>query len=833
MANSKFYVVPEKRTVTLGMKESGSYFLCPSNTVMTGRYHKGDENGQTQYEYATLKAVDVNGNLVSGAITVEDIRWDSYIKESSGNGYSAPANRVIVGRQHKGDENGQTRYATAVIKIDGKTTTLEEGLNSYSIKESSGIWSKADEYRVMTGRHHSGDENGQTYYTYAKVMINYSSTEPAPEGTIIVPSVRTESANMKENGSSFMCPSGTIMTGRTHTGDENGVTQYEYSTLKAINSQGEVIVGSITIEDIEWDVEFCESSGMGYDAPKNRVVVGRQHLGDENGSTKYATAVVKFNGHPTEIRNYAVSETRKESGGWNWFKTSEEQVLTGRHHFGDENGNTYYSVGIISCDITKRPQDKFEVVLALHPKDKWFPMTPTDFITLSRFRRHNEGSSDDGYNKNTKGFVNGNSHGAEYYNILVNTINTYHLTGSDALYNLRPRDKNSIGNNEVFLQPDDNLNGNLNPDGTVPVFTYSSFYTDVNSGVKGERREFWVFYGYDEAGALGASFSHQGDWERIILDIVDGSIQGAWLSQHKDLIYYPAGQLEISKSNEIQTLKVYSAIGSHAHYNKVGEYPRYDILGKVIAKDYAKDGGYQWNITKNVLPLEQQEWKDYAGAWGEIGTGLQPWGDATSGPLGPWYKIWDFGTQNDEHIPLSSLISSNQILLVPDVRYESKEIKESSGIAFEAPMNMLVTGRKHSKDENGYTQYQYASLKAIDSSGKQINGVITISDLQWSDEHKESDSANFFQASNGRVITGRQHFGDENGNTRYQTGVVLFNGKQTTVLSASTLLANVNLKESGGIFFRSASRFILLGRTHTGDENGKTTYYQGYIRIDK
>lgn len=139
MANSKFYVVPEKRTVTLGMKESGSYFLCPSNTVMTGRYHKGDENGQTQYEYATLKAVDVDGNLVSGAITVEDIRWDSYIKESSGNGYSAPANRVIVGRQHKGDENGQTRYATAVIKIDGKTTTLEEGLNSYSIKESSGI----------------------------------------------------------------------------------------------------------------------------------------------------------------------------------------------------------------------------------------------------------------------------------------------------------------------------------------------------------------------------------------------------------------------------------------------------------------------------------------------------------------------------------------------------------------------------------------------------------------------------------------------------------------------------------------------------------------------
>ena len=81
MANSKFYIIPDKRTVTSGMKESGSYFLCPSNTVMTGRYHKGYENGQTQYEYATLKAVDVNGNLVSGTITVEDVKWDSSIKE--------------------------------------------------------------------------------------------------------------------------------------------------------------------------------------------------------------------------------------------------------------------------------------------------------------------------------------------------------------------------------------------------------------------------------------------------------------------------------------------------------------------------------------------------------------------------------------------------------------------------------------------------------------------------------------------------------------------------------------------------------------------------------
>lgn len=441
MTNSKFYIIPNKRTVSSGIKESGSYFLCPTNTVMTGRYHRGDENGQTQYEYATLKAVDANGNIVSGSITVEDVRWDSSIKESSGGGYNAPANRVIVGRQHRGDENGQTQYATAIIKINGKTTILEEGINSTSIKESSGIWFKTDQNRVITGRHHGGDENGQTYYTSAKIIIPNSSTDPAPAGTIIVPDTRTESSNMKESSSSFMCPSGTIMTGRSHTGDENGNTRYEYSTLKAINSKGEIIIGNITIEDIKWDTEFNESSGMGYDAPVNRVIVGRQHQGDENGNTKYATGIIKFNGHPTEIQNYSVSETRKESGGWNWFKTSSNHVITGRHHFGDENGNTYYCMGIISCDITIKPQEKFKVIVALHPNEKYYPMNPVDFIALSRFRRHNEGSSDDGYNKNTNSFINGDNHGSEYYNIPVNTINSYYVTGNNSLYNLRPRDK--------------------------------------------------------------------------------------------------------------------------------------------------------------------------------------------------------------------------------------------------------------------------------------------------------------------------------------------------------------------------------------------------------
>ena len=54
MNSNKYYILPDVRIQSDLIKESGSKFLCPNNTVLTGRWHKGDENGKTQYEYATL-----------------------------------------------------------------------------------------------------------------------------------------------------------------------------------------------------------------------------------------------------------------------------------------------------------------------------------------------------------------------------------------------------------------------------------------------------------------------------------------------------------------------------------------------------------------------------------------------------------------------------------------------------------------------------------------------------------------------------------------------------------------------------------------------------------
>lgn len=647
-------IIPNVRTETGSYSESSSNFLCPYGTVITGRYHSGDENGTTKYEYATLKAVNAQGQIVAGTITVEDVRWELSFSESSGAGFDAASNRIIVGRRHSGDENGQTSYATAIVKFNGQTTLVSNYTTSANIRESSWNWFRTASNQVVVGRHHGGDENGNTYYRSATIVF---TMVPAPPGTIIVPNIRSTTGTYTESSSYFLCPSNTVVTGRSHTGDENGATNYEYATLKAINAQGQPVAGIITVEDVKWGSGLYEADGKGYDAVLNRVIVGRQHSGDENGITWYATGVVKFNGYPTKVINYNTTTTKIESGGWNWFRTVYNQVVTGRHHMGDENGNTYYSMGTISCDVTVPPVDRFRVVLLMHPDEDNFPMNPLDFIRLSRFRRHNQGASDDGFNKNTNRFENNNDHYLQYYDIPVYTVNSYYLPG--APFNVRPTDDKSFGDNKVFLEPDDNLRGDFNPNGRVPVFQYTSSSAP-------EKREYWIFYGYNYSQAGPLSFSHQGDWEHITLDIVNNSIVKASLSQHEGAPSYTKDQLHITEQNGVQTLYVYSAKGSHAHYPQPGGY------NTIFNLDQAADGGYQWVITDNVQNLATQPWRDYAGGWGEVGSAVSPYpASVVTGPLGPWYKRFDF-IQSDAKrnwIPLYSYYNAISNTYYYDVTY--------------------------------------------------------------------------------------------------------------------------------------------------------------------
>lgn len=141
-----------------GIKESnGTYYTCPNSKVMVGRQHSGDENGTTYYNCCNAYRSGVQAVPYS-------LVWSASIKESSGTPYTCPSGKVLVGRRHSGDENGYTIYQCAYLDFGGLTYFTDAATCSWSSgqKESSSNYTCAYD-RVMAGRQHSGDENGTTW----------------------------------------------------------------------------------------------------------------------------------------------------------------------------------------------------------------------------------------------------------------------------------------------------------------------------------------------------------------------------------------------------------------------------------------------------------------------------------------------------------------------------------------------------------------------------------------------------------------------------------------------------------------------------------------------
>ncbi|MFC5828793.1 hypothetical protein [Nonomuraea insulae] len=141
-------------------ESTGNPVVCPHNQVLVGRAHSGDENGSTTY-YCGMILIDGQVATVSGP------SWSEPQRESN-SFFTAQGNQVLVGRAHSGDENGPTRYATASMSAGGRAIELTSYRWSPGQRESNS-YSKAGDYEVMVGRSHSGDENGQTHYQYARI----------------------------------------------------------------------------------------------------------------------------------------------------------------------------------------------------------------------------------------------------------------------------------------------------------------------------------------------------------------------------------------------------------------------------------------------------------------------------------------------------------------------------------------------------------------------------------------------------------------------------------------------------------------------------------------
>lgn len=265
---------------------------------------------------------------------------------------------------------------------------------------------------------------------------------------------------------------------------------------------------------------------------------------------------------------------------------------------------------------------KFAPIVLLHPEDTHFPMHPREFISQSRFRHHITWGRDEGYNKNAKDWIKTNARTPRehYYDIPVEFINSYGLQNGK---NRRPRDKNNGDKWNVFLQPDGNPVGISEPNGEVPVFYCQKVQDDGKVF-----HQYWFFFGYNPSLAL----RHQGDWEDFTAVTQDNRLVEAYFSAHGDRRIVTLQELEL----EGEQVKVYCAKGSHALYPRAGSFASNDILRALgWETDKTATGGYKWNTSRNMELLSEQPWKDYAGAWGEVGNI-----NATTGPLGPWYKRW-------------------------------------------------------------------------------------------------------------------------------------------------------------------------------------------------
>ncbi|MBK8096284.1 MAG: Vps62-related protein [Planctomycetes bacterium] len=271
----------------------------------------------------------------------------------------------------------------------------------------------------------------------------------------------------------------------------------------------------------------------------------------------------------------------------------------------------------LSRDLTPAEIALYAPVVYLHPLENWFPMDPAEFIRRARFRHHRGWQSDQGFHRITQQWVTTNSHAAEYYDIPNNVLAAYTLHGNGE--NRRPRDSNCGDSYNVFLETDANQAGVADPNRTVPVF-----YTYRRDG-SWHKIQYWWFFGYNQTPVPG--IAHQGDWEHVTVHVYNGAARSVYFAAHEGGTTRQAGGFAVVGRRPV----VYLAAGTHAAYWTSGlqSYP----IGLGLSFVDFTGTGRRWETALNLRPLATQPWKDFAGAWGEVGNL-----GTTTGPLGPWFK---------------------------------------------------------------------------------------------------------------------------------------------------------------------------------------------------
>ncbi|UMY63019.1 hypothetical protein [Pseudomonas sp. LS.1a] len=89
------------------------YLTCPTDSVMIGRWHMGDENDYTKYTCAEFYIGEID-DARKNRLIVEPDEWEEEQKESNSDIHCG-IGKVMIGRAHKADENGPTRFRCGTL----------------------------------------------------------------------------------------------------------------------------------------------------------------------------------------------------------------------------------------------------------------------------------------------------------------------------------------------------------------------------------------------------------------------------------------------------------------------------------------------------------------------------------------------------------------------------------------------------------------------------------------------------------------------------------------------------------------------------------------------
>ena len=282
--------------------------------------------------------------------------------------------------------------------------------------------------------------------------------------------------------------------------------------------------------------------------------------------------------------------------------------------------------------------EKYAPLVYLHPDEKYVPMDASAFVAHSALRWWHGPPGCRYHELAEPGFVNAAWLGEGHYSHPTASLLCRHQEGSvyTSADHTRPHDGDrapGLPRDEGFyLDLDDRCRSGLLLEGRCltadeGVFAGAPVYYDAAPGLF---ITYWFFYGY--SGAVAKIPVHEGDWEHITVVLnKNNEPQAVYYYQH----FCPRFVVERSDARWREIFSgthpiVYSARASHASYPWPG--PR-AFEGCLTGKfDPHVSGGRLWTTSARLLPVREQPWYGFGGAWGPVR------GAANTGPLGPKYQ---------------------------------------------------------------------------------------------------------------------------------------------------------------------------------------------------